>query len=196
MDKRIFSLGMVALGLFSASARADLDVSLVGAGSYAMPVFSPSQGSVTGQLGIGYGLLLDWPMTKGFKLQFGISSLPRQYQVTSALTSATTTTQFSSWHLPLNFKFQMAPAFYLGLGGYYEQGDSSGSQNWRTLGLASRGFGAMLSAVYDYPIMPGIGWILDVRYLLGLSDMDPGATSTLKFSDAVGFTGIRMGFGR
>ena len=156
--RSVWVLGFLALG-WATSARADLDVSLVGVGSYSTPTFSPSQGTVKAEWGIGYGLLFDWPMVKGFKLQFGIASLPRKYSVTSSLTSAVTSTEFSSWHVPLNFKFMISPDFYLGVGGYYEQGDSSGAQSWQTLGFEPRSYGAMLTAVYDYPIMPGLSLI-------------------------------------
>lgn len=135
-------------------------------------------------------------MVNGFKLEFGILSMPRKYDVTSALTSATTSSEFNAWHVPLVFKFMVTPQFFLGLGGYYEVGASGGAQTFSSQGFEAKGFGALVNAAYDMEIMPGIGWITDLRYQLGLSDMDSTASGTAKFSEAVVLGGFRLGFGR
>ncbi len=197
MKKTILSLGLAGmLFLPVTSARADLDVHLVGVGTYSTPEFSPSRGTVSPKVSVGYGLLFDWPMVKGFKLEFGILSLPRKYEVTSAVTLATTSTEMSAWHVPLVFKFLVTPQFFLGLGGYYEVGAAGGAQTFASEGFESKGYGALVNAVYDFEIMPGIGWITDIRYLLGLRDMDPSGSGTAKFSEVVGVAGFRLGFGR
>jgi hypothetical protein len=136
---------------------------------------------VTPDTGIGYGLLLDWPFQKKYKFQFGLASLQRKYV-------AGTAQQSTAYHFPFNFKYLVAKQLALGLGGYYEL--------WSQSGLETMGYGAMASAVLDLPIMPGFGWIIDLRYLYGLRDMDPQAGEKALFMDVVAFTGLRLGFGR
>ncbi len=174
------ALLMIAL-LVPAMARADLDVSMVLTGTYTQPSFTPSQGTVTPSPGLGYGLLFDWPLLRQYRIQFGFASLARKTDLASAQ-------ELTAYHFPIQFKSLVTKQFAVGLGAYYEL--------WGATGFETMSYGALASAVLDLPVMPGIGWIVDLRYLYGLRDMDPQASEKGRFSDVVGFTGVRLGFGR
>lgn len=186
---RYLILAQVLLQLLAPLARADQDVKLAGLWSYSSPIFVPSQGTVTPGQAWGYGILLDWPVIKRFKIDYGLLSLPRKY------TAGSSSVEVGAWHLPVVGHYMLAPTFAVGFGGYYELG-AAGAQSFSTLGFQTRGYGAIFSAVYDSPLMPGIGWFVDARLLLGIRDLSLDGNSTARFNDAVAITGLRLGFGR
>jgi hypothetical protein len=159
---RVWALSVLFLALagWSCPAHADLDVSLVGA--VTRPQSAPSS------VGFGYGILFDWPLMRDMKTQFGFANLPRSGS--------------SSFQFPIQFKYQLVRSLSFGLGGFYElNGGGGGSSEF-----AGRGFGAMATIALDLDLMPGLGFLVDLRYLYG-----PGSSA-----DAALLAGIRLGFGR
>lgn len=189
MKARCLILAQVMLLSLAPWARADLDVKLSGLWSYSSPILVPSQGKVAPGQAWGYGLLLDWPVVRGVKIDFGLLSLPRKYAAGSS------SVEVGAWHLPVVGHYLFSPRFALGFGGYYEFA-AAGAQTFSTLGFQTRGYGAVFSAVYDSPLMPGVGWFVDARLLLGIRDLSLDGNSTARFNDAVAITGLRLGFGR
>jgi len=181
-------LALSWLGLFCLHARADLDVKFLGVGSSSKPVFSGTSTATASQANLAYSwaLLFDLPIVRRVKLDFGMASLPRSYD----------STVVSAYHLPVVVHYRLTPAFALGLGGYYDMEATSSAQSFSSLGLHNWGYGAIASAVLDLPLMPGIGFVVDGRYQVGLRDLDPSGTAVTRFYDWVGYAGFRLGFGR
>ena len=181
LSKPLALISVLFASFWSLPARADLDVKLVGAWSYARPISDPST-FYSPSLAQSYGILFDLPIIKTFKIDFGFLALPRSY------TASGSTTEFTAYHFPAVGHYFLAPSFAVGLGGYYDL--------MATQGFSARGYGAVASVLYDYTIIPGVGWIFDGRYQYGLSDVDPSGTSSTHFTEWVGITGFRLGFSR
>ncbi|MFZ9596442.1 MAG: hypothetical protein ACO3A2_10245 [Bdellovibrionia bacterium] len=177
----ILMVGCV-LGLNSGSAQAgSVGVDLVANGSYTM-----ATGTANPTAAMGYpggGLNLNFNFNDKVAFQLGGHYVTRNY---TGGTEGNVTENFVSG--VGGFKFSLAPAFAINLGGYYNYG--------LTTVATGTDYGVAAGISLIVPMGKGIGFLINPMYHYALSTKTFSSGSTVVPSELLAFVGFTIGGGK
>ena len=179
---------------------------LAGGVSRWSPAFTAGAGStsaVTPSISTTFGAFYRFHFISIFALEIDGLYIQRKAEIAQSLNGVSqsdVTYQSKVIQIPVILRTQLIPRYVnVGVGGYYESGMSSGvTQSGTTTG--NSGFAGANSKHSDYglvgslefrlPIIPGIAFIIDGRYLYGLSqqllDTSSGSSQKSRYIQALG----------
>jgi hypothetical protein len=167
------------------SVRADIDVHFLGVGTYATLQDSTAATAATPKLALGYALEFSAPIVPRYYVVTSATLLTRKYSDSSGDISR------QSIQIPLLIEYHLVRGLKLGLGGYYDLALSSAPSGQR-----AESYGATSGFELDLPWIPGVGFLIQGRYSMQLSNLSTVDGQTIKFNDLTGLVGFRLGFGR
>jgi hypothetical protein len=191
-------LGVVPVAGFAAGAPS---VSFVGVGDFAMPVFSPSQGSLSSKIGYGAGMLIGLPLTYHLSFEFGGLYVTRKFDQTDLTISS----EEHAIQVPALFRLRFNRFISFGVGGYYAQnvGDITSTSDVTGVpstnspassGYKASDYGLMASVAFHIPLSYTCDLLLDGRYAYGLdnevSDAALAGSNSVKSRDAQAVIGL------
>ncbi|MBU6376151.1 MAG: hypothetical protein KGQ59_09165 [Bdellovibrionales bacterium] len=181
MQKFFLVIGFVFSGfiILSPEVRADLDVKLLMAGSSSSLSDAGSVSKPDGY-GIGYGFLLMGQLNRDWNYEFGGLFLNRKTE--SGVFAAR-----SSLMVPLLLNYRLYRGLKAELGGYWDYAMQSPPSGYQT-----SFYGALGGLSVDLPLIPGVGLVLGGHYLMQISSLQAGSTTT-KFNDLLITAGFRLG---
>lgn len=175
-------------------------MSAVGALNLSNPSITSNGAAVahSGRSVFGLGVLGSFPILPLFRIETGVIYLPHSYSI------GPVDTTFKNFHVPILVRIVPLPFISLGLGGYLGFATGSVSQynestkttqefTYETLNWGKTDFGLAMSVGLDLPVAPATSLLVDMRYLIGLSNLDKNATKTLKTSGWVAVVGLKFG---
>jgi hypothetical protein len=202
--KRMILACTAFLALLLSLPAAALDLAIVGGVNKSATAISPDDPAVqtSGGTGIGFGLLASTDLVMPFSIQAGVLRVSRKNTLKAAGLDNTTTTNF--YEIPVVARISLLDMFSAGAGLYY--GFASGDVNvknnptnaeanvtYEGASLKKSDLGLVASAAIKIPMMPKIGFLTDVRYLFGLSNLrDASDTRTVKTRDLEVLAGVSI----
>ncbi len=197
MKKILPSLAVLfALQPFSSKA----EITVLGGLNFSSPVASGSV--IATKAAFGLGVLLDKSLVPLFSLESGLLYNAEKYSSTSGGT--VTTVQATRLHIPLMVRFTGMPFLSAGAGLYYENGqgdidtDVSGTtitSTYSGIGLKKEDYGLDFDLRFRMPLTPGVGFVVDGRYQLGLMERATNPSSGSYKSKAIQvLAGVSLGF--
>jgi hypothetical protein len=190
----------ILVGLLSATRATfaftdTLELSAVGAVNFSTPGVSVNNSNVStsGRTVFGFGGLASFPMAPLFRLESGVLYLPTSYSASG------TNVTFNTLHVPILVEFTLLPFLSFGAGpyiGFLVGGLSSTTNNqtttvsYDTANMSRFDFGLSANAALTLPIHPGMGILVDIRYLLGIKNLENTAGNSLKSSGFVILAGL------
>ncbi|MGZ3687883.1 MAG: hypothetical protein ACXVCH_10650 [Bdellovibrionota bacterium] len=140
--------------------------------------------STVSQPAFGAGLSVGIPVHRLVNLEGGAFFMPRSYRVVSP--GYVGPVSFSNYvEFPILVRLTFFPMLSLGLGGYDAVGFSG----------AANDLGLIASIAAKFPIPGPFNLLVDVRYLLGLTNTSPTAGNAVYFRDAEMMAGLSMSIG-
>lgn len=149
-------------------------------------------------LGLGGGAVLGLSMSKDWDFEFG--ALYAQRKVEEDVSGATTQLTANGFEIPVGVRYWLASMLSIGAGGYLYHfssatvtliDDASGNTVSGTSDLSGNDYGIYGSVKLRLPLSMMTGFVIDVRYNLGLketSGSNPG-----KFDDVQALVGFSFG---
>ena len=196
--KKLVTLFVTAVFVSQANA---VDVAVVGTGNMESPKIEASGANqaTSSKVGLGFGALIGFDMGKILTLETGALLINRKYSDTAGVL----TTSFGRVQIPLLIKFTSLPIVSFGAGPYLElaMGDigrentvttAKTSTTYDATGFDSMDIGIAASACADIPLAPLMSLVLELRYNMGLMDLDRSPTDSFKFGGLQGLAGVRF----
>jgi hypothetical protein len=197
----IKKLGLFFLVFTALVARGDdfLQLSVVGAANFSTPSLNAGGVTIphTGRTVFGVGALASFPIFPLFRLETGVLYLPHGYS------QGAVDTTLKTFHVPVLVRLEPIPLISLGAGGYvgfatgqvstYDNIASRGQDyTYEQLNWGKTDFGFLISASLNLPVAPMTALFLDVRYLVGLKNIDNTIGDDLKMNGFVGLAGLKF----
>ena len=164
------------------------------------------------------GVLLGFDLSASLSFETGLTYLPRAYSETitglSGLNSYTASVNESVTMLHIPFLLRVNPnsIFSFGAGGYYARGigDVSDNNGSLTLGGSTTSipnsvnsfeyeqynrndFGLEGSINVRIPMSAGLAFLIDIRFLYGLTNIGAGSSESLSYRDIMALGGFQFG---
>ena len=215
--KKILVL-MAITAILGSSAFAGPRVSLVGVGHYgtlkATNLVDASANLIEGKakLGMGGGLLFEFPLGRTVGLELGGLYYQKKFDVKGAdaagVSTLDVTFKYNTIQVPLLLKFWLSRGVVLGLGGYAASGTGkvkttdnltgeAAESTFAEAGQYNLDYGLLGNVAFAIPLSGKASLLIDGRYMLGMANQyirDPGeVTGTLKTTDIQGLVGLRFG---
>lgn len=177
------------------------DITAVGVLDICSPTVSDTTGAAVStdkKIGIGFGALVSVYSTTAFTLEAGLISLSRQYALSA---SPAETIGLKMLEVPILLRFDLLPIVSVSAGAYLALGmgdisksnpTSSTTETYNANSLGKTDYGLQASASLTLPILPTMKFLIDLRYLYGIANLDTRAGASFKFSDIQLLGGIRI----
>jgi hypothetical protein len=172
MMKLVKVLGLIAMisVVTSQSAMAGGSFSVFGAGVLPKSIGDSATFQLTGKFGFGGGAIGELMLSPRAGLEAGAIYLQRKYGATFLGVESTSTTSFSSIHIPVGLRLHANRVVSLQLGGFYDYSlETDGDANFGVQG------GLRLSA----PVSGSTALFVEGRYNMGLKEISGEKISDL-----------------
>lgn len=183
--------------LISAPASAAIDLNLLGVLNFISPNYSDTsipQADSSGGTSLGFGVMGGIDLLPGFRTELGLIYLPQEFTATRSGTN--TETKVKYLQIPLIARFTGLPFFNVGAGGHFSLavGDAEvktttgGVSTAQFLGrdqanISSTDWGLIASLQTKSFNLATVHLLGEIRYVLGLHDINTSSNVDVKFND-------------
>ena len=153
----------------------------------------------------GAGVFADFAFAPFLSLESGLLFMPRKYEAQSI--SVDTEQSFTTLQFPVLVRLSPLDFLSVGIGPYFslpigtfkevtrtKVGNASVTvdRTFEQAGIGTTELGLEASARIDWPVLPGIGAVLDLRYLHELTNSSTRTGVTLRFTELQFLAGARV----
>jgi hypothetical protein len=189
--------------LAASGAQAGLSVSAVGALNFSNFSTSPTQTTTTATgTTVGFGALGSLSVFPAFSGEIGLLYVPRK--VSTELAGANVATVSSNTlQIPLLVRFTGLPIVSVGAGVYFASTLGNGSvttptqkdatYSYSANNRSTSDFGLTASLAANYPLLPMLSLVGDLRYLLGLTNQYSSGAVSQYYRDIQFLAGVSFG---
>ncbi len=164
---KLLSSLLVLLAMLASPHAQALEAGLLGGLNFWSPSASSNSGTITTTTGnnLAAGAYVQKSFNPLFDVELGLMYLKKKADLT--LLGTTSSSSYNAIQIPLILRTGFIPGnfFNVGAGAYYETVSGSTSS-----GQKSSDYGLVGSAQVRFPLAPLTKFILDARYLMGLSE--------------------------
>lgn len=179
---------VIALTAFTlaSAARADFAISALGTVNFESPKIENSLGQKvdsSSSMGLGIGGLVSVSLNDSVDLEAGALLINRRFDIGAA------NYRFRRLQIPAVLKITALPIVSFGGGVYTEWGTED---DYAALNYSSTDFGLIASVSADVPLLPLFALVFDLRYNLGLKNLDNTPNQSFHFGGIQFLTGVKF----
>lgn len=195
LKRTLVFLALMTINPFSITRAQAFSLTVLGGESFSGGSVTPNEGYTTGFTpGFGGGILLGFWMFPSVSFELGTLYMPRGLTQTQSATSSMDITQFNTIQIPALFRVSLLPAISLGVGGFYSYGlGHVVSSYFSQSSLSKTDYGLVGSVSLKVGLLPFISFVMDGRYLSGLTNVSLVSEKTLYMKDFQVLAGLRFG---
>lgn len=186
---------LITMNPFTTTRSQALSLTVLGGESFSGGSVSPNDSFTTGFTPVlGGGILLGSWMFPSVAFELGTLYMPRGLTQTHSVSSQVDTTRFNTIQIPALCRVSILPAISVGVGGFYSYVlGNLVSSYFSASSLSKTDYGLVGSVSLKLDLLPLTSFVIDGRYLSGLTNVSliPGTTVYLK--DFQVLAGIRFG---